>query len=442
MSSGITHKTTGDGTKVTDTVWSEEHDVDVTKLHDLLSTTPSTLHSSLALSKVDLEGVWVKHGLTFGDDLCVHSMLSGMCYDPNTYNFYVTIPDTSEESATTLIVKINQYGHVVASRLVTDRNYVVPVIANGGKLYAAEYRTSGKFDELSTTDLSLTQNIISFGATYKRAFSIIKASDTEVILFGGGSGGSPGESHFHVIDIPNKTKTDYDIGAGSIQNPLKVGNMVYFDRYGEFTGNMKVDLSDYSDSAMGSPPSTTNDLTPMFEHDGYIWHGEFGGGAAFDQEIYKYKISDESWTELAANDYPGYNDKGGNWGALYFSEFSRAIWLRGCTRHYQRPTGQYIFNPDTEKFLNITHLFDGIMASPTVLETDASVTGDVTMKRLSHDNTNLGGTPIDDDGVHCGPRPVGFTNADGKYKFLIGCKLRTFDDPDELAKPVLVFGEV
>jgi len=233
----------------------------------------------------------------------------------------------------------------------------------------------------------------------------------------------------------------HDEGNGMIGNALKVGNYIYHDRYGEFNGNRKILLSDYSHSAMGAPPATTNDLVPMFSDGTYIWHGELGcGGRINDQQIYKYGISGEGWTVLPANNYPGNDDLVGNWGALHFPNENKAIWWRGSTRYYNTPSHVWIYDPTLELFTDITRIEDGLWNAPNVLDTAAMATPTIMPARLSHDNLGMGGNSIDDDGDHCGVRPVGFTH-NNHYRFMFAPCYR-YNDGAEKGYPVLVLGDL
>ena len=405
----------------------------------------AVIQSDLALVKIDLEQIWTKYGLTLGTDIYHHeSTKFGMCYDPTNYCFYIIFnqyPDA--ENRKCLIIKLDEDGQVLATRYVADRCYRICVIANGGKLYAVEsYHEIGDslLDELSTADLSLVQNILTLtAADHARSLAVSKVSDTVLCLVGGGPGtASACDANYYKIDLVAKTYMKYTEGTGLIHACLKVGSYVYFDRYGVFQGNRKIDLTDWTNSAMGTPPSTTYGCDPIYELDGKVFCGPSTGGAGgtqAEQPSYWYTISSEAWAEIS--EYPVTSKAPTIGNAVLFPELKKSIHGVGATRYFNRPACQFTFDPVTGKWSNITHLFDGVYSTPTVLNEAESTTSDITIKRLGSCVASAGGCKIGDT-ENFGMHPHGFFK-DNYYRFLMLFAVRSFN-AEERVKPVLVFG--
>jgi len=396
------------------------------------------------LAKVDLEGVFKANSLTPGTDIYYFaSNNAGMCYDPTNYNFYVILNDGTPANRKCIVLKLNANGEIVTSKYFTDRCYLVCVVANGGKLYAIENRgTEGAsaVDELNMTNLSIVENIVNLATDdYRYGQAVSKVSDTVLCLVGRMYGG--GDPGIYIkIDLPGKSYTRYTPGTGAVWNCLKYGSYVYADRYQQSQGNFKIDLTDWSYSATGTPPITTYDCQPIIRYGDKILHG--GGGAGAEppaaQPAYWYDVTEGTWTELTTYST---NDKCPSlWGAIYFPKLKKAIFARGSTRYGNAPASQWLFNLETEKWTNITHLFDGLYAEPDTLDYNWSTTGTSTIKRLSGGGSMspmTGGGECDDT-ENFGMHPCGFWY-EGMYRFLMMFDYRYYDEAEK-TKPVLVFG--
>ena len=401
----------------------------------------------IKLFEIDLESVISTHGINKNTffDIGIWSR-PGVALDPsdNTFYWFSCNFPTGADDKKCIIMKINSEGQIVASRYATDRRYHNGIIANGGKLYAIEQGHDDdtlnlNFDELSKTDLSLVQNIVSFDPNViDRTNTLAKASDTVLCLVAGLINNDLGNdvSKYVKIDVVAKTKTIYSVASGSPgSSSYKSGNYLYCDRYQEFTGNYKINLTDFTWSAMGTPPSTTTDLTPMFEYSGKIFHGEEGSDRSFDQEIYWYNKSTEAWTEISQ--YPFNDDYVNTNGAIYFPNLGKALIQRGASRYYSTPADVFILDVASEEWHKVTHLFDHVAVPYNTAEsTDARVQG----LRLSGD-ASCGGITIDGNNHECtGGTPQGFLK-EGVYYFIMNFLYRWYDT-SEHGYVIPVFGMI
>lgn len=330
-----------------------------------------------------------------------------------------------------IVLKINEFGQIIAKRHVANRGYHIPIIANNGKLYVAEMGESVdtvpvRVDELNPNDLSYVQEIVSFNQSTElnRVEGLSKASDTILCLTGGLVVTTPGTCKYVKIDVVNKTKTIYSPtpNAGTCSASLKRGNYVYCDRYQQSQGNFKINLTDFTSSAMGTPPNTLNDLVPQFEYDNKLFCGERGaGGRLYDQQIFWYDRSTEAYTEIS--EYP-FNDKYiGNFGAVYFPLLKKAICFRGATRYYSTPAQQAVFDAENDRWQDVSHLFD-LLCVP--YSTDLLADARVYPIRLSADSCNQGTNFDEEDSLHGHVGPRGFFK-DGFYRFLLTLAYRYYD---------------
>jgi len=406
----------------------------------------------MALFEVDLTRIFNILGeseINWGGDI-------GTALDPSDNSIYVFRGKNraAAEDRQSLLLKINEFGQIVAYRRVTDRRYQVPIIANSGKLYACESAswdesTTIKIDELSKSDLSLVQNIQSMApATEMHYIShTCKASETVLCVVGGRGQVVPSEPGYGVyakIDVVNKTKTVYTIPnmegehSGLIFNGVKYGNYMYFDLYGKFQGNHRINLSDFTYAMIGSPPSSTFDLAPMFyTAEGKMFHGHGGsGGQLGEQRHYWLTTGTSMWSEIPR--YPFNNKYPGIFAAVYFPLLRKALIPMGDTRYYNYPANQFFYDVDTDQWTKVTHMFDLVCVPPQTVEmTDAqSVHG----LRLGASG-NGSGVTINGLQNECGGRaPQGFYKG-GFYRFLLPMIYWYYDGAEKNIRK-LVFGIV
>jgi len=316
--------------------------------------------------------------------------------------FYVSLPNTlgGDNNRASILLKIDQTGQIIAYRNVTNRRYAWVVLANNYKLYGVESseNTSDTFnpvvDELSTTDLSLTQNIVTFTRTnFARIRAWAKASDSELCLIGGLITISTNNARYSKVNLVTKTKTIYTAGECDILlHGIKVDDDFYIYSYeapanGSFYST--INLNDWSFTHLQNNPIAYNQYTPLFEYEGKILWGEAGnGGQTQDQELYWYDIELETWTEIS--NYPLGTKKHGYWGGIYFQNIEKALLFIGQVQGHNYPSNEFMFNPATEHFVLITHEFDGLWN--TVNYPDNST---MTINRLSSGSRGCG--RIDDD---------------------------------------------
>jgi hypothetical protein len=397
---------------------------------------------SLSLGTVDIERLESIYAI----NLTAWSSNNGFgcAIDLKQKCFYVVFGDSINRRS--IIAQIDKYGSIVKSALKTDRRYFNPIVANGGKLYACEFimdaetTTNAQLDELSKTDFSLVQNIVSFPqATMNRFYGFVKNTDTQLLLYGGAPKvGAKEHAKYAVVNLQTKAYTVYAPSAlGQNDENLWSGRKIAYNGHiycGSHGAPMFLDInpSDWSYVWRTLTVAVPTSADVALERDGLVLFNTYGAGGVqgYTQKMQWWNPATSSSVEIS--EYFQNNNVPGQWGIVYFKQLDLCLVGLGATRYFNGPAHQTIYDLNTAKWHDISPMFDLLKTSYD------TTTAAVTPTRLS-----IGcdcSCTIDDDSTGGKSHPGGFTDENGLNIFLT-CMFKGYlQDTTTYWCPVLIIG--